>query len=67
MEIVFMLMININNEISNEWANPPEGYNDDNQDDEDQEITNYGMNSIDRLISSIGENELFPVISKIVN
>lgn len=34
---------------------PPEGYNEDMEDDEDFETTRFGMGAIDRLIYSVGE------------
>lgn len=42
---------------------PAEGYNDDMEDDEDFETTRFGMGAIDRLIYTIGEQEMLPVLS----
>jgi hypothetical protein len=36
------------------------------QEDSDLEVVRFGMNGIDRLISSIGEKFLLPCLSKIV-
>lgn len=59
-------MIEIDKEVKEEWKSPPEGFNEDIEEDEDFETTRYGMHSIDRLISSIGEKELLPVLSQTV-
>ena len=45
---------------------PIEGFNEDIEEDEDFETTRFGMHSIDRLISSIGEKELLPILSSTV-
>lgn len=45
---------------------PPEGFNEDIEEDEDFETTRFGMNAIDRLISAIGEKETLPTLSSTV-
>lgn len=62
-EMVFYHMIEISSEITQEWMRPEEGYNDDMEDDEDFETTRFGMGAIDRLIYTIGEEELLPILS----
>lgn len=56
-------MVEIDDEITDEWKNPAEGYNEDMEDDADFETTRFGMGAIDRLIYVIGEEELLPVLS----
>ena len=56
-------MIEISDEIPSEWQTPPEGYNEDMEDDEDFETTRFGMGAIDRLIYVIGEEEMLPILS----
>ncbi len=58
--MIFCHMIEIDQKVQDEWKKPPEGFNEDIEEDEDFEATRFGMNAIDRLISSIGEKELFP-------
>ena len=61
--MIFFHMVEIDDEITEEWKNPPEGYNEDMEDDEDFETTRFGMGAIDRLIYVIGEEEMLPVLS----
>lgn len=56
-------MIEIEQEVPDEWKTPVEGFNEDIEEDDDFETTRFGMHAIDRLISSIGEKELLPVLS----
>lgn len=62
-EMIFFHMIEISEEITEAWMKPDEGYNDDMEDDEDFETTRFGMGAIDRLIYTIGEEELLPILS----
>lgn len=62
-EMIFFHMIQIDQEITEEWKKPAEGFNDDFEEDEDCETTRFGMNAIDRLIAALGEKELLPVLS----
>jgi len=64
-EMIFKQMINIDEDVSEEWKAPPEGYNEDLEDDNDFEATRFGMSSIDRLISAIGKGSL-PVLSTVI-
>ncbi|CAK67710.1 unnamed protein product (macronuclear) [Paramecium tetraurelia] len=66
-EMIFFHMIQISSTISDEWKRPPEGFNDNLEQDEDQETTNFGMSSIDRLIESQGKKEMLPVLNPIVS
>ena len=52
--MVFFHMIEISDEISEEWMTPKQGYNEQMEDDEDFETTRFGMGAIDRLIYTIG-------------
>jgi hypothetical protein len=59
-------MVEIETEITQEWNHPPEGYNDDIEDDSDLEVVRFGMSAVDRLISAIGEKIMLPILSQIV-
>ena len=59
--MIFCLMVEIGDEITEEWKVPSEGYNED-RDDKDFEKTRFGMKCIDRLIYSIGEEEILPIL-----
>lgn len=65
-EMIFLHMVEIDIEITQEWNHPPEGYNDDIEDDADLEVVRFGMSAVDRLISAIGEKVMLPVLSQIV-
>lgn len=45
---------------------PPEGYNEDMEDDDDFETTRFGMGAIDRLIYSVGEQEIMGILSETI-
>jgi len=59
-------MVEIDTDITQEWNHPPEGYNDDIQEDADLEVVRFGMSAVDRLISAIGQKVMLPVLSQIV-
>jgi len=50
-------MIQIDKDIDEEWANPQDGYSDNKE--EQDEIT-FGIESIDRLIGTLGEKVVLP-------
>ncbi|CAK69294.1 unnamed protein product (macronuclear) [Paramecium tetraurelia] len=66
-EMIFYHMIQISSTITDEWMKPPEGFNDDIEQDEDCETTRFGMSSIDRLIESLGRKEMLPLLNPIVS
>lgn len=63
LEMVFTHMMDIEEEISDEWKKPSEGYNEQMEDDEDFETTRFGMGAIDRIIYSVGDKEVLPILS----
>lgn len=64
--MIFIHMIEINPEVSEEWKKPEEGYTDDMEDDEDFETTKFGMGAIDRIIFSVGDKEVLPILSEAI-
>ena len=46
-QLVIKNMIEINEEVSQEWMSPPDGFNDDLIEDDDQRIIKVQMDSID--------------------
>lgn len=52
--MIFVFMIDIDDQIGEEWKSPPEGF-DDNADEGDDETINFGMSSVDRLIACVGD------------
>jgi len=61
--MIFHHMVEIEDEVSESWMCPPEGYNEDMEDDADFETTRFGMGAIDRLIYSVGEEEIMGILS----
>ena len=59
-----MHMVDIDSDVTDEWKSPEEGYNDDMEDDEDFETTRFGMGAIDRIIYSVGDKEVLPILSE---
>lgn len=65
-EIIFRLMIDIDSEIEEEWLKPKEGYK-DNEDDGEEDNVNFGKGCIDKIISAVGDEICLPLLSVIVN
>ncbi len=61
--MIFLQMVEIDDTIEESWSFPPEGYNDDIEEDSDLEMVRFGMSAVDRLISAIGQKILLPVLS----
>lgn len=59
-------MIDIDQDISDEWKQPSEGFSENIEEDGDFETTRFGMNAIDRLIDSVGDKEVLPILSATV-
>jgi len=60
-----MHMIDISQKVDESWCKPPEGFNPDVEDDE-YDISRFGMQSIDRLIENVGDKEVLPIIGRFV-
>lgn len=65
-EMIFYHMIQINENVEEQWMRPAEGFNDDIEQDEDLETMRFGMSSIDRLIDCLGEKIMLPILSGVV-
>jgi len=66
LELIFTHMIGIDSEILPEWANPPDGFNEENEEEDDQKIIKFCMNCIDRLISHVGSQIMLKHLSDCV-
>ncbi len=64
--MIFVHMIEIDSDVTEEWKKPEEGYTDDMEDDEDFETTKFGMGAIDRIIFSVGDKEVLPILSEAI-
>ena len=61
LDLVFKLMIDIRIKIDESWLKPKEGFKPD--DEEENDIVHFGKTCIDRLISSVGEDIMLPLLS----
>ena len=53
-------MIDIDEDIEESWLRPKEGFQLDQ--DEDEDNVNFGKTCVDRLVSSIGDEIMLPLI-----
>lgn len=66
-EMIFYNMVQIDEEIDREWSHPKEGFSDAHENGEvDTDEISYGIQAIDRLMSSIGEKIMLPILGGIV-
>jgi len=66
-ELIFKLMIDIDESIEDEWMKPKEGFNDSGQAEEGEDNVNFGKSCIDKIISAVGEQKCLPILSSIVD
>lgn len=62
-ELIFMNMVEVSDTIDEEWASPPDGFNDDLEENDDQKNIKNGMNFLDRLIQVLGKNLMLKYLS----
>ena len=65
MKDLFDIMVSIDTEIDETWLRPKEGYNVDEDLNPDDSV-NFGIMAYDRLLSSVDDDEIFPVIEKVM-
>lgn len=65
-ELIFQLMIDIDADIDSAWLTPKEGFRAD-EEEEDEDNVNFGKSCIDRLVSSVGEEKMMPLLGQIVS
>ena len=66
LQILFYHMVDIEEKIDPFWERPEEGFNSDLENDSDYEQVLFGTTSIDKLIGSIGEKHVLPILSLLV-
>jgi len=64
LEMIFRLMIDIDDDIPQDWLSPKEGFTQDG--DEEEDYVQFGQNCVDRLVSSIGDGVMLPLIGQLV-
>jgi hypothetical protein len=63
LDMTFKLMIDIDEEIDQDWLNPKPGHS---VEEEEEDNVKFGQTCIDRLISCIGEELMLPLIGTLV-
>lgn len=65
LDLIFKLMIDIDNEIDESWKVPKEGFKAD-EEEEDEDSVHFGKTCVDRIVSSVGEELILPLLSTLV-
>ena len=65
LDLVFKLMIDIDADIDESWMKPKEGFKAD-EEEEDEDSVHFGKTCVDRLVSSIGDEIMLPLLSTLV-
>ena len=55
-------MLEIEDEVCEDWMRPPEGFNDDLIEDDDKKIIKIQMDSIDRLLNILTAEVMVPFL-----
>jgi hypothetical protein len=65
LDLIFKLMIDIDQDIDESWMRPKEGFKADEEEEEEDSV-HFGKTCVDRLVSSIGEEIMLPLLSTLV-
>jgi hypothetical protein len=65
-ELIFKLMVDIDQDIEESWMKPREGFKDNDEGEEGEDNVNFGKGCIDQLISAVGDEICLPILSAIV-
>ena len=65
LDLIFKLMIDIDEDIDQAWMRPKEGFRAD-EEEEETDAVHFGMVQVDRLVSCIGEEIMLPLLSQLV-
>lgn len=65
LDLIFKLMIDIEEDIDESWMRPKEGFRAD-EEEEDEDSVAFGKTCVDRLVSSIGDEVMLPLLSTLV-
>jgi|DEB0MinimDraft_12_1074336.scaffolds.fasta_scaffold11517_3 importin-5 len=66
-ELIFKLMIDIDESIEESWMKPKEGFKDADDGEDGEDNVNFGKGCIDKIISAVGDEICLPQLSVIVN
>lgn len=65
-EIIFKNMLELDDEIPQEWSCPPDGFNDDLVESDDQKLIKNAMTHLDQLFKIISPDKLIPIIMEYI-
>lgn len=65
LDLTFKLMIDIDADIDESWMKPKEGFRADEEEEEEDSV-HFGKICVDRLVSSVGEEIMLPLLSQLV-
>lgn len=63
LELIFQLMIDIDEDIDSDWLKPKEGFAGE---DEEEDNVGFGKQAVDRLVAGVGETTMLPLIGILV-
>ena len=63
LELIFQLMIDIDEDIDADWLQPKEGFAGE---DEEEDNVSFGKTCVDRLVAGVGETTMLPLIGILV-
>ena len=63
LERIFELMIDIDEDISADWLRPKEGFTGE---EEDEDNVGFGKQAVDRLVASVGDEKMLPLVGQLV-
>ena len=58
-------MIDIDKDIDESWLRPKEGFKAEEEEEEEDSV-HFGKTCVDRLVSSVGEDVMLPLLSHLV-
>lgn len=62
LDLIFKLMIDIDEDIDESWLKPKEGFKAEEEEEEEDSV-HFGKTCVDRLVSAIGEEIMLPLLS----
>jgi len=62
-EVVFKLMLDVDEDIEQEWLKPKEGFKENNDADDGEDNVSFGKGCIDKIISAVGDEICLPLLS----
>lgn len=63
LDMIFQLMIDIDEDIDNDWMRPKEGFAGE---DEEEDNVAFGKQAVDRLVAGVGDEKMLPLIGTLV-